>query len=158
MRALPRDTVMEVEVYQVSNVKTSSQPYEGHYWHTSVDLRKEVQEVPFRQGDWYIPVNQETNRYIVETLEPKGVDSFFKWNFFDTILQAKEGYSAYVFEDRAAELLKASPDLQKALKEKVATDEAFAKSADAQLDFIYEHSPHREKEYLRYPVFRVGGK
>jgi hypothetical protein len=158
MRPFSQDTTMEVEVYQVGNVKTSSQPYEGHYWHTGVDLKKEKQTLSFRKGDWYIPVNQATNRYIVETLEPKGVDSFFKWNFFDTILQAKEGYSAYVFEDRAAELLRASPDLQKALKEKIATDEAFAKSADAQLEYIYEHSPHREKEYMRYPVFRVVGR
>ena len=94
MRALSRDTVMGVEVYHVANVKTAPQPYEGHYWHTAVDLEKKVEKIAFRQGDWYIPVNQATKRYIVETLEPKGVDSFFKWNFFDTILQAKEGYSA----------------------------------------------------------------
>jgi hypothetical protein len=158
MHQISQDTSMEVEVYYVENVKTSTQPYEGHYWHTGVDLKKEQQRLTFRKGDWYIPVNQAANRYIVETLEPKGVDSYFKWNFFDTILQAKEGYSAYVFEDLAAELLKASPDLQKALKEKVTSDEAFAKSADAQLDFIYENSPHREKEYIRYPVFRILGR
>ncbi|GAB3165555.1 M14 family metallopeptidase [Telluribacter humicola] len=155
MQALPRDTVMDVEAYHVQDVKTAAQPYEGHYWHTSVDLRKEKQKVAFRKGDWYVPVNQWTNRYIIETLEPKGVDSFFKWNFFDTILQQKEGFSSYVFEDLAAELLKESPELQKALAEKKKQDADFAKSAEAQLDFIYDHSPHREKEYLRYPVFRV---
>ena len=155
MRPLARDTVMEVEVYHVQDVKTATQPYEGHYWHTSVDLRKEKQKVAFRQGDWYIPVNQWTNRYIIETLEPRAVDSFFKWNFFDTILQQKEGFSSYVFEDLAAELLKKSPELQKALDEKKKQDADFAKSAEAQLDFVYDHSPHREKEYLRYPVFRV---
>lgn len=155
MRPISQDTTIEVEVYQVENVKTATRPYEGHYWHTSVDLKTEKKTLPFRKGPWYIPVNQAVNRYIVETLEPKGVDSYFKWNFFDTIMQEKEGYSAYVFEDLAAKLLKASPDLQKALKEKVAADPAFAKSASAQLDFIYENSPHHEKEYMRYPVFRV---
>ena len=83
------------------------------------------------------------------------MDSFFKWNFFDTILQAKEGFSAYVFEDLAAKLLSESPDLQKALKEKIAADADFAKSAGAQLDYIYENSVYREKEYLRYPIFRI---
>ncbi len=155
MRPLSRDTLMRVEVYQITDVKTSSQPYEGHYWHTNVELNMKMGEEPFKKGDWYIPVNQSANRYIVETLEPKGVDSFFKWNFFDTILQAKEGFSAYVFEDLAAKILRQSPDLQKALQEKVATDAAFAKNADAQLDYIYEHSKYREKEHLRYPVFRV---
>ncbi len=155
MRALPRDTVLRVEMYQIEDVKTSAQPFEGHYWHTSVSIKRELKELPFRKGDWYVPVNQSVNRYIVETLEPKGVDSFFKWNFFDTILQAKEGFSAYVFEDLAANLLRESPDLQKAMKEKMAADAAFAKSADAQLDYIYEHSKYREKEHLRYPIFRV---
>jgi len=155
MRPLSRDTIVQVEVYHVFDVKTPSQPFEGHYWHTSVSVKKSLKELPFRKGDWFIPVNQSVNRYIVETLEPKGVDSFFKWNFFDTILQAKEGFSAYVFEDLAAKLLRESPDLQKEMKEKIATDASFAKSADAQLDYIYEHSKYREKEYLRYPVFRV---
>ncbi|TDB64215.1 M14 family metallopeptidase [Arundinibacter roseus] len=158
MRAFVKDTTLQVEVYSISNVKTASQPFEGHYWHTSVEVSKEIKTLSFRAGDWYIPVNQWVNRYLVETLEPKGVDSFFKWNFFDTILQAKEGFSAYVFEDLAADLLKKSPDLQKALQEKIATDAAFAKSAEAQLDFIYEHSAYREKEHLRYPVFRVLAK
>jgi hypothetical protein len=155
MRALPRDTVMEVEVYRVQEVKTAAQPFEGHYWHTSVELTTERQRVPFRRGDWYIPANQASNRYLVEVLEPKGVDSFFKWNFFDTILQAKEGFSAYVFEDLAAELLKQSPELRRQLEEKQRTDPAFAKDAEAQLEFVYERSPHREKEYRRYPVYRV---
>ena len=155
MRPISRDTTMQVEVYQIENVKTATRPYEGHYWHTSVDIKAEKQTLIFRKGDWYIPVNQAVNRYIVETLEPKGVDSYFKWNFFDTIMQEKEGYSAYVFEDLAAKLLKASPELQQALKEKVAADPAFAKSANAQLDFIYENSAYHEKEYMRYPVFRV---
>ncbi len=31
-------------------------------------------------------MNQKANRYIVETLEPQGVDSYFGWNFFDGIL------------------------------------------------------------------------
>ncbi|HEV7349962.1 M14 family metallopeptidase [Telluribacter sp.] len=155
MQALPRDTVMEVEVYHIRDVKTAGQPYEGHYWHTGVTLETQTQKVSFWKGDWYIPVNQWVNRYIIETLEPRAVDSFFKWNFFDTILQQKEGFSAYVFEDLAAELLKKSPDLQKALEEKKKQDATFANSAEAQLEFIYENSPYREKEYLRYPVFRI---
>jgi hypothetical protein len=100
-------------------------------------------------------VNQSPNRYIIETLEPKAVDSFFKWNFFDTILQSKEHFSAYVFEETAAALLEKLPDLNKKLDEKKKSDPEFAKNGDAQLNFIYDNSPYAEKEYQRYPVFRV---
>ena len=158
MTPIEKDEEREVEVYYIQSYDAPKTPYEGHYWHMNTELRTERKKVKFRKGDWYIPVNQWTNRYIVETLEPKAVDSFFKWNFFDSILQAKEGYSSYVFEDLAADLLSKSPELQQKLDDKRKSDEAFAKSGDAQLRFIYENSPHREKEYMRYPVFRVMGK
>ncbi|CAG5069432.1 hypothetical protein DYBT9623_02168 [Dyadobacter sp. CECT 9623] len=155
MKQLENDTEMAVETYYIENYESPKTPFEGHYWHTSVSLRKENQSLTFKKGDWYIPVNQWTNRYIIETLEPKAVDSFFKWNFFDTILQAKEHYSGYVFEDLAAELLKKSPELKAKLDAKRKAEPEFVKDANAQLDFIYDQSAYREKEYLRYPVFRV---
>lgn len=155
VNALEKDTGMEVETYYIEDLGTPREPFEGHYWHTSVKLRTEKQKLVFKKGDWYVPVNQWTNRYIIETLEPKAVDSFFKWNFFDTILQAKEHYSDYVFEDLAAELLKKSPGLKAQLDEKRSNDPAFAKDGNAQLDFIYQHSVYSEKEFRRYPVFRV---
>ena len=33
------------------------------------------------------------------------VDSYLSWGFFDIIFQQKEYFSAYVFEDRAMEML-----------------------------------------------------
>jgi hypothetical protein len=155
VKQLDKDVEMNVETYYIEKYDSPKQPFEGHYWHTGVTLRTEKQKVSFKKGDWYIPVNQWTNRYIIETLEPKAVDSFFKWNFFDTILQAKEHYSDYVFEESAAALLEKSPELKARLEEKQKSDPEFAKSGNAQLDFIYENSLYREKEYLRYPVFRV---
>jgi hypothetical protein len=155
MKPLERDMEIEVEVYNIEDYDSPKQPFEGHYWHNTVKIGSQKKKVGFRKGDWYIPVNQSTNRYIVETLEPKAVDSFFKWNFFDTILQSKEHFSAYVFEDLAAELIQKSPELKTRLEEKRRSDPEFAKSAGAQLEFIYNNSPYREKEYLRYPVFRL---
>jgi len=63
-------------------------------------------KVKFYAGDYVVYANQALNRYIVETLEPQGVDSFFALEFFDSVLGQKEGYSDYVFEDIAADLLK----------------------------------------------------
>ena len=91
----------------------------------------------------------------METLEPQGVDSFFAWNFFDSILDQKEYFSGYIFDDTAAELLKKDPALRKQLDEKKAADKAFAENANAQLDFIYRQTPYYEKTHNRYPVYRL---
>jgi hypothetical protein len=93
-------------------------------------------------------------KYLLETLEPEAIDSFFNWNFFDTILQQKEGYSEYVFEDLAAYLLKENPKLKSELDSKILEDQKFAKDSKAQLDWIYKHSIYYEKAHLQYPVYR----
>jgi hypothetical protein len=94
-------------------------------------------------------------KYLLETLEPEAVDSFFNWNFFDAILQQKEYYSEYVFEDLAAEILKENPTLKTELDNKVNSDNTFAKNSDAQLDWVYKHSKYYEKAHLQYPVYRL---
>jgi hypothetical protein len=87
-------------------------------------------------------------------LEPQADDSYFAWNYFDGILGRKEGYSAYAFEDIAAQYLHEHPDVKKQLEARKSTDTAFAKSASAQLDFVYRNSPYYEPDHMRYPVYR----
>ena len=155
MRQLSNDTLIEVELYRIKNFKSSANPYEGHHPNGGVELTTEIQKVRYRKGDFWINLNQNANRYIVETLEPQGMDSNFYWNFFDGILNQKEGYSDYVFEDIAAEILKNSPDLRKKLEEKRQSDPKFAASAEAQLDFVYKNSVYYEPSHRVYPVGRV---
>ncbi|GAB3957363.1 M14 family metallopeptidase [Spirosoma harenae] len=155
LQPLPKDTLMTVSAYYITDYKTPQRPYEGHYLHTGVKVRTEEQRIQFYKGDYLIQTNQSTNRYIVETLEPQAVDSFLAWNFFDSILDQKEYFSGYIFEDTAAELVKKNPELQKQLAEKRASDKAFAESANAQLDFIYRQTPYYEKTHSRYPVYRL---
>ena len=100
-------------------------------------------------------MNQAANRYLVEMLEPSGDDSFFAWNFFDAILQQKEGYSDYRWEDIAADFIKSHRDINQQLQARKMSDAAFANNASAQLEFIYKHSPYYEAAHLRYPVFRL---
>ncbi|UPK69180.1 M14 family metallopeptidase [Chitinophaga filiformis] len=158
MRRFTQDTIIYVETYHIDDYKTAPRPYEGHYIHSDVKVSVTKDSMQFRKGDYYIPMNQVANRYLIETLEPTGGDSFFAWNFFDPILMRKEGYSPYVFEDIAAAYLKSNPTLQEQLKQKREADSTFAKSGEAQLRFVYEHSPYAEPGYLRYPVFRVARK
>lgn len=152
---LKNDTVTAVTVYHIADFQTAQRPFEGHYLHTQVKIEKSQALMKFRKGDILVPMDQEVNRYIMEVLEPEGEDSFFAWNFFDTILQNKENYSAYVFEDLAAEYLKQNPVLREQLELAKAQNAEFAKNAAAQLRWVYERSPWKEKEHNRYPVYRI---
>lgn len=155
LQPLAHDSTLLVQAYYITDLKTPSRPYEGHYPHTGVTVRTEKQKLPFYKGDFLVFTNQAANQYILETLEPQGVDSFFAWNFFDSILDQKEYFADYIFEDTAAELVRNDPALRKKLDEKRAADKAFAGNADAQLDFIYRQTPYYEKTHNRYPVYRL---
>jgi hypothetical protein len=91
----------------------------------------------------------------LETLEPEAPDSFFNWNFFDAILQQKEGYSAYVFEDLATDLLQKDAKLKATFEAKKAAEPDFASNGRAQLDWIYKNSAYYERSHNLYPVYRV---
>ncbi|MFD0766337.1 M14 family zinc carboxypeptidase [Mucilaginibacter lutimaris] len=155
MKRLSHDTTLSLQMYYIGDYKSGTRPYEGHYIHTNVSLNPVDAKVKFYEGDYVVYVNQPINRYIVETLEPQGVDSFFAWNFFDSILGQKEYFSDYVFEDVAAQMLKTDPGLRKKLEDAKAADSKLAASAGAQLNWVYRNSPYFEKTYLRYPVGRL---
>ena len=144
-----------MEWYKIESYQALSRSYEGHHLNTRVQISIHTKIIHFRKEDYYIRLNQISNRFLIETLEPRGEDSFFAWNFFDPILVQKEGFSDYHFEDIAAEYLKNNPELKERLEKKRATDSSFAKSANAQLDFVFQNSPYFEPAYLEYPVYRV---
>ncbi len=155
MRQLRADEAITLDMYYIDDYKTSPRPFEGHYLHSNVTLSVQRQKVNFFEGDYVVYVNQPKNRYIVEALEPQGVDSYFAWNFFDSVLGQKEHFSAYVFEDQSAAILDKNTQLKKEFASAKAANPELAKSAAAQLDWVYEHSEFYEKTYLRYPVGRL---
>jgi hypothetical protein len=142
-------------VSYILDYNTVKEPYEGHYLHSQVKTKDTIMKVTVRAGDKVIFVNNRNSAFLSATLEPKSPDSYFCWNFFDGILQQKEGYSAYVFEDKAAEILKAYPELRKKLELKRKSDPVFAQDGAAQLDFVYKNSVYYEPTHKRYPVFRI---
>jgi hypothetical protein len=155
MTQLKKDTTIEVEVYRIDDYKTAPRQYEMHHINSEVKTSVTVKKMYFKRGDYYVPMNQVANRFLIETLEPTAADSYFAWNFFDAILGQKEGYSGYAFEDIAADYLKYNTDLKNKLEQKRVADSSFAKNARAQLNFVYENSPWYEPAYLQYPVFKV---
>ena len=155
MQRLKNDTTIAVEYYKVENYKSQPRAYEGHHINNNIQLSTHNDSIRFFKGDYIIFTGQDVDRYIVETLEPLGDDSFFTWGFFDAILQRKEYYSDYRWEDVAAAYLKQHPEIKTLLEEKKKTDPAFAASAQQQLYFVYAHSPYSEPGYMRIPVFRL---
>jgi hypothetical protein len=155
MTQIPQNENLEVEIYKIDTYQTSKNAYEGHYGHYNTTVTKSVEKMEFRAGDYKISTNQLGVKYLLETLEPEAVDSYFNWNFFDTILQQKEGYSAYVFEDLAKQILTENPTLKQELEAKKLTDKAFAENGGDQLYWVYTHSKYFEKAFMMYPVFRV---
>ena len=151
---LAKDSIMTVEVLTIDSFKTQNNPFEGHYIHYNTQVKKSNQNITFHEGDLIIPTDQEGIRYLLETLEPEAPDSFFNWNFFDTVLQQKEGFSPYVWEDKAYELLQNDPKLKQKFEEK-RKDTAFANNWYAQLDWIHKQSSNYEKAHLTYPVYRI---
>jgi hypothetical protein len=149
------DTTITVEEQHIKNYKTNTNAFEGHYPHYNTTVSTNETTLLFKKGDIYIPVRQFGARYIMETMEAEAVDSFFNWNFFDTILQSKEGYSGYVFEDIAERFLVENPTVKDSLNKKIQSDDGFAKNPHAQLDYIYKNSPHYDMLHLKLPVYKV---
>ncbi|MGI4729071.1 MAG: M14 family zinc carboxypeptidase [Janthinobacterium lividum] len=152
---LKTDTTLSVQTYMITDYKTPPRPFEGHYLHSNEKVSVKTASLQFYAGDVVVYTDQPLNRYIVETLEPQGVDSFFAWNFFDSVLGEKEYFSDYVFEDVAANLLKKDPELKQKLEAEKAKNPELAKSAAAQLNFVYKNSPYFEPTFMRYPVARL---
>jgi hypothetical protein len=146
---------MELETYYIKDYETIKSPYEGHYLHYNTNAIKDTQLVNVRTGDLLIPTKQRGIRYLLETLEPEATDSFFAWGFFDSILQQKEWFSDYVFEEKAVKLLENNPKLKEEFEQMKRDDKEFASNSWAMLYFLYKHSDNYEPTHNRHPIYRI---
>lgn len=151
-RKITNDTTMEVTVYYIEEYSNSNRPYNGHYFHDAVSTRTEIQKINYYAGDLLIPVRQKNIKYLLETLEPKARDSFFRWNFFDQILDRREYFSSYGFEENAIKYLRKNPEFRNEFEKKRKSDQEFAGNHRAQLAYIYNNTEWAEKTFKRYPV------
>lgn len=154
-KELQSDSLITVESYKIVDFKTVKNPYEGHYLHFDTQVSSELKTKKFRKGDFLVSTKQSGVKFLLETLEPEAVDSYFNWNFFDGILGQKEYFSDYVFEDTAAELLKTNKTLKTAFELKKTSDAKFAEDGAAQLDWVYKNSEYYEGSVNQYPIYRI---
>ena len=155
LKPIQKDTLLTVESYKIDSFETASLPFEGHYPHSETKVKVASKQINFQQDDFLIFTDQPGIRYLLETLEPQANDSFFNWNIFDPILQRKEHFSPYVFEDEAFEMLQNDSILLNSFQLKKKNDTTFAKDGYAQLDWLFQKSEHFENAYLQYPVYRL---
>ena len=122
-------------------------------FHDHVAVTQHVGTVQARAGDYLVQLSQPSARYAVETLEPQGHDSFFRWGFFNSVLEKKERFSDYVFEDTALEMLHDEPELRVAFDAWKAQHPELLSDQNAVLDFIFSNGRRfREPSWKLYPV------
>ena len=156
MERLDADRLLDVQYYHVAGIGPRPTPYEGHMFHDEVELEVRTGQVLARAGDWFIPLDQDRARYAVEMLEPMGHDSFFRWGFFNGVMEKKEAFSDYVFEDHAMELLASEPELAGKFEQWKAANPALLSNQEAVLNFIFANcARYREPEWRRYPVYAI---
>ena len=125
-------------------------------FHDDVQVERRRTVVKLRRGDWLVQLDQDNARYAVETLEPQAHDSFFRWGFFNSVLEKKEAYSDYVFEDEAERLLASEPGLAARFAAWKAANPQLLNDQAAVLDFIFTScTRYHEPEWRRYPVFMI---
>ncbi|MBD81416.1 MAG: hypothetical protein CL840_21035 [Crocinitomicaceae bacterium] len=154
VKVIDRDTILNGEMYRIDNFHSIKSPYEKHFMHDHIHVTPSKQSIQFYKGDYLVSTNQKNKRFIVEVLEPHASDSYFRWNFFDNILQQKEWFSDFGFDPVAKDLLVNDENLKKSFEEKRNSDTTFAKNHFQQLYWIFLRSPYYEKTHRRYPVMR----
>jgi len=152
---LKTDSLVSVTVDYIDDFSSPPKPYNGHFYHDKVTTHSEKQSVQYYTGDLVIPVRQEKIKYLLEMFEPKASDSFFRWNFFDNVLDQREYFSSYGFEANALKYLEEHSEFRAKFEEKRKTDPEFAKSHRAQLAYIYNNTEWLEKTWKRYPVGKI---
>ncbi len=156
LERLISDVSLTVRVYRIASVVSRATPYEGRLFHDEVYLTEHTETLAFRAGDFRVPLDQPDARYAIETLEPLAHDSFFRWGFFNAVLEKKERFSNYVFEDTAEQMLAQEPALRDAFEAWKAQVPHLLSDQDAVLGFLFAHGHrHREPEWMRYPVAAI---
>ena len=155
MEKFPADIKMHVDAYYITKVSNPPVPYNGHFFHDTVDVELKSTEVQIYKDDYLIPVNQDKMAYIIECLEPKASDSFFRWNFFDEILDRREYFSPWGFEANAKKYLDEHPEFKAQWDEARKNNPDLINNHYEQMKYIYSHSDWAEKSYRRYPVYRL---
>jgi len=151
---LTADQIDTLTVFSVKSYKSPSNPYEGHFKLSKIEVGESLQLLKLKPGDILIPSAQDAAMFIHASLQPRAEDSYLTWNFFDSYLQQKEYFSNYVFKDQIADILSKDQSLSEEYQLRKSTNEKFRNSEWDQLYFIYSRSPYFEQTFMRLPIYQ----
>ena len=156
MQRVLHSATLNAEGYRIVRHEKRREPFEGRHLNDAIEVERETMQAAVNAGDWLIQLGGLHDRFIVEVLEPQGIDSFFRWAFFDSVLNRKESFSDYVFEDEAERLLAAEPGLRARFEAWKAAHPEQLNDPEAVLGFIFRHARrYAEPGWLLYPVLRL---
>ena len=143
-----------VETFRAQKATLAAASVESHQRLTlEGEWKAEPRTLP--KGSLYVPVGQPKARLVVALFEPKAPDSMLAWGDFNSAFERKEYMEDYVAEEVAREMMAADPALAARFKAKVDSDPAFAKSAEARLEFFAQLHESWDERYRLYPVLRA---
>ncbi len=143
----------DVEVFRATKATFGTGTVEGHQrLALEGTWQREPRDIP--AGALYVPIAQPKARLVVAILEPQAPDSIAAWGGFNTAFERKEYMEEYVAEDVGRAMLRDDPAVAKAFNERLATDEAFARSPAARLEFFARRHSSWDERLDLYPVMR----
>ncbi|WP_440225451.1 M14 family zinc carboxypeptidase [Dokdonella sp. MW10] len=143
----------DVEVFRATKATFGTGTVEGHQ-RLALEGRWQHEPRDIPAGALYVPIAQPKARLVVAILEPQAPDSIAAWGGFNTAFERKEYMEEYVAEDVARAMLRDDPAVAKAFNERLATDEAFARSPAARLEFFARRHSSWDERLDLYPVMR----
>jgi len=154
-RRLARAWSDTVEMMRITGHTVPAEPYEGRATVRVTAVATERQLRGFRAGDVWVPLDQRGGALAATLLEAQSPDGFLAWGFFNTVFQRKEYGADYVVEPMARAMMAHDPRLAADFRTKLASDTAFAKDANARIDWFFRRSPWRDPEQDLHPIARA---
>ncbi len=154
MNRLTAGVELDVETYLFDSVSFAERPFEGRHLVNYV-TSSEMRRVAYPEGTYVVFLTQPGMRLIMHALEPDAPDSFFKWGFFNTILERKEYGERYASEALGVDMLANDPAVKAEFEQRIQQDSSFAADPTARWNFFYHRSKWSEPMLNVYPVGRL---
>jgi hypothetical protein len=133
---------------------STSAVLEGHVRVDAGKLRQGVATVTIPAGAARVSVDQALGDLAIVLLEAASADSFFQWGFMLSIFDDAAHQEPYVLDPLGDRMLHSSAALLHAFETKLATDAAFAGSAERRRAWLLERTPYADADYRLYPILR----
>ena len=145
---------VRVELSTVTSFSMGNQPYEGLMRVQRFELDKIYRTQTLNPGSVRVPTDQTLGELAVILLEPKSVDSFFQWGYFNSIFSQTEYMETYIMEPLIAKMLAEDAALKKRFEAEKSSNPDFAKSPRAIYSWFYKQTPYFDQNWKVIPVGR----